>query len=84
MRWWQLKRSIRFAFQQIGLDVTTCRRGGFPYDFDDHHVDIIKRVKPFTMTSYERLFGLIESVKYIMKAGIPGISLNAVYIRVVR
>jgi len=72
MRWWQLKQGIRTSLQKIGLDVTTCRRGGFPYDFDDGHVEIIKRVKPFTMTSNERLFGLIESVRYIVKADIAG------------
>jgi hypothetical protein len=72
MRWWQLKRSIRSSLQRIGLDVATCRPGGFPYDFDDDHIDIIKRVKPFTMTSNERLYGLIEAVKYILNAGIPG------------
>jgi len=72
MRWWQLKQFIRSSFQEIGLDITTCRRGGFPFDFDDDYIDIIERVKPFTMTSNERLFGLIESVKYVLKAGIMG------------
>ena len=72
MRWWQLKQSMRAALQRIGLDVTTCRPGGFPYDFEDYHIDIIKRVKPFTMTSNERLFGLIEAVRYILNASITG------------
>ena len=72
MSWWQLKNSIRSFLQNIGLDVMTCRRGGFPYDFDDYHIDIIKRVKSFTMTSNERLFGLIESVRYILLANIEG------------
>ena len=70
--WWQLKKSIRSGLQNIGLDVTTCRRGGFPFDFHDYHISIIKQVKPFTMTSNERLFGLIEAVRYIVSADIKG------------
>ena len=44
MSWWRLKQFIRSSLNQIGLDVTTCRRGGFPYDFEGHHIEIIKRV----------------------------------------
>lgn len=69
---WQLKKSMRSILQNVGLDVTTCRRGGFPFDFDDYHINIINQVKPFTMTSHERLFGLIEAVRYIVSAEIKG------------
>jgi len=72
MNWWRLKKSIRSVLRNVGLDVTTCRPGGFPYDFDDYHIEIIKRVESFTMTSNERLFGLIESVRYILLADIEG------------
>lgn len=72
MEWWQLKEAIRSALQGVGLDVTTCRRGGFPYDFDDYHIDIIRRVKSFTMTSNERVFGLIEAVRYVLLADVEG------------
>ena len=72
MSLWRLKQFVRSSLNQIGLDVTICRRGGFPYDFDGDHIEIIKRVKPFTMTSNERLFGLIDAVKYILKADIVG------------
>lgn len=69
---WQIKRSIRSQLNRVGLDVTRCRRGGFPFDFGDDHIDIIKRVKPYTMTSNERLFGLIEAVRYILRKNIEG------------
>jgi O-methyltransferase len=72
MQWWRVKQLIRSSAQQVGLDITACRPGGYPYDFDEYHVEIIKRVKPFTMTSHERLFGLIEAVRYVLAAGIPG------------
>ena len=41
-------------------------------DFDDFHKGIMKGVKDFTMTSPERLYGLIEAVKYISKNKIAG------------
>jgi len=69
---WQAKKLVRSTLQSIGLDIVLCRRGGFPFDFDDDHIDIIKRVKSYTMTSNERLFGLIEAVRYIVRNRVEG------------
>jgi O-methyltransferase len=44
----------------------------FPVDFDDLHKTIYSKVKPYTMTSAERIYGLIEAVKYITKYDIEG------------
>jgi O-methyltransferase len=44
----------------------------FPADFDRLMIETIVRVKPFTMTSKERLFALCEAVKYVSKHSIPG------------
>ncbi len=44
----------------------------FPLDFEDIHKNVITKVKPYTMTSNERLFSLIEAVKYVVKNNIPG------------
>lgn len=44
----------------------------FPPDFDPVHVDIIQRVAPFTITSPERIHGLIDAVRYIVRNGIVG------------
>jgi hypothetical protein len=41
-------------------------------DFSLEHIRLIEKVKPFTMTSPERLFSLIESVKYLDKHHIEG------------
>ena len=41
-------------------------------DFSDQDVQIINSVKPYTMTSDERIFSLIESVRYVVKNEIPG------------
>ena len=43
-----------------------------PSDFEDIHKNIFLKVKNYTMTSPERIFGLIEAVKYISKHSIEG------------
>ena len=44
----------------------------WPTDFEENHLHVIKKVQPFTMTSDERVYGLIEAVKYISKYKIDG------------
>lgn len=44
----------------------------YPPDFDAFHIGIIQKVRPYTMTSPERLFALIEAVRYVVKNNIPG------------
>lgn len=44
----------------------------FSPDFEDFHINIINKVRPYTMTSNERLYGLIEAVKYVVKNNIEG------------
>src|SRR5687768_2844317 len=43
-----------------------------PADFEDFHKDIVRKVQPYTMTSPERIFSLVEAVKYITKYQIEG------------
>lgn len=43
-----------------------------PPDFDTFHRDIAGKVKPYTMTSPQRVFALVEAVKYIHRNGIAG------------
>lgn len=44
----------------------------FPPDFADSEKQIFERVKPFTMTTPERVYGLIQAVRYIEKRRIEG------------
>jgi len=44
----------------------------YPNDFEATHTIIINKVRPFTMTSQERIFGLVEAVNYISKHQIVG------------
>jgi O-methyltransferase len=41
-------------------------------DMDNEFQPIFEFVKPYTMTSIERLFDLYKSIEYVVKAGIPG------------
>jgi hypothetical protein len=50
----------------------TATTNQFPADFEPWHIEIIQQVKPYTMTSNERLYCLIESVKYIVENDIQG------------
>jgi len=45
---------------------------GYPPDFEKLHIGIIEKVKKETMTGPERIFSLIEAVKYVIAAGIEG------------
>ncbi|WP_298391016.1 hypothetical protein [Hydrotalea sp.] len=48
------------------------KKQAYPLDFESFHQNIIAKVRPYTMTSNERLYGLIEAVKYIIQNNIPG------------
>ena len=48
------------------------QKAALPPDFETIHENIIAKVRPYTMTSPERLYGLIESVQYVVKNQIPG------------
>lgn len=60
------------------LGVTTLKRGEsrrhliLPDDFEEDHVRIFRRVEPYTMTRPERVFALIEAVKYLVASGVDG------------
>lgn len=56
--------------RRLGFNLVRYRE--FPPDFILEDIKIISAVKPFTMTSDERLFALIQATKYIAKANIPG------------
>ncbi len=43
-----------------------------PPDFDHEEIGIIREVRPYTMTSPERIYALIQSVRYISKNNIDG------------
>ena len=61
------KGLVRRAVSRLGA-----RPPDFPPDFDARAIEIIRAVRPYTMTSAERLFALIQAVRYVSSAGVPG------------
>ena len=41
-------------------------------DLEDEFIKLYEKCKPYTMTSIERMYGLYNAVKYIIKNNIPG------------
>jgi O-methyltransferase len=67
------KRVVRHLFQKLGYNIVPIGPAReFPSDFDSTSIDICRFVKPFTMTSDERIFSLCRSVEYIVQHDIPG------------
>lgn len=44
----------------------------FPPDFDEWTIELFNRVRPFTMTSCERVFALCTAVEYLVSSRIEG------------
>lgn len=68
-----IKEFIRKQFIKRGYDIVKINNSRqWPIDFDLDHKRIIEKVSPYTMTSPERIFGLIEAVKHLVKNNIQG------------
>lgn len=63
-----LKATVKRLIRRLGFEKT---RRLHP-DLDQESIDIIDRVRPYTMTSLERGFALIQAVKYVVRADVPG------------
>ncbi|HEV3414133.1 MAG TPA: TylF/MycF/NovP-related O-methyltransferase [Puia sp.] len=68
MKKWLIKgiRKLGYNIVRAGADVP------LPADFDPMHREIYQKVKDRTMTSPERIYSLIEAVKYIGRNKISG------------
>ncbi|MDB5212011.1 MAG: macrocin-O-methyltransferase domain protein, partial [Sediminibacterium sp.] len=62
-------KPIKFVKTVLGIGKV---QPPYPQDFEPFHIGIIEKVRPYTMTSAERLFALIEAVKYVVHNNIPG------------
>jgi len=71
-----LVNSLKKLTHAAGFDIVrytpTPLKSGLPPDFDQTVIDIILDVKPYTLTSPERIFALFEAVKYLVTNEIPG------------
>lgn len=68
-----LKSLIHKSLQMVGLDIVRSRaRGRYPPDFLPQEIEIINKVRPWTMTSVERIYSLIQATRYLSANRIKG------------
>lgn len=70
-----LKRATRALVRMTGYDIVPAlsRTPSDPYpDIDAATLEMYRSVRPFTMTSRERILALRSSVQYVVKHDIPG------------
>jgi O-methyltransferase len=67
---------VRGAVRRLGYDVvrtpSPAPPSAYPPDFDAETVATIDAVRPYTLTSVERIAALCEAIRYLERAGIPG------------
>jgi O-methyltransferase len=69
-----IKTAIHKSLRFFGLDLVRYvarEQAAFP-DFLEEDRNIIRAVRPWTMTGEERIYALIQAVRYISEHGIPG------------
>lgn len=68
----RLVRMVKRIARSFGVDVIRYRPGVYPSDFDSSIEALIREVKPYTLTSPERIFALREAVRYLTRFKIQG------------
>jgi O-methyltransferase len=69
-----IKAAIHKSFRLFGLDIIHFppRDQECPPDFRSDEAEIVRQVRPWTMTSAERTYALIQAVRYISSRGMTG------------
>jgi O-methyltransferase len=72
-----LRRGLKQTVRLAGYDIVRAQtdpiaRRAHPQDFTPHHISILSEVAPYTLTSAERIFSLIEAVSHVARLNIPG------------
>ena len=69
-----IRPAIHKFFHLFGLDVHRFppQLPEYPPDFRSDETEIVRAVQPWTMTSPERIYVLIQAVRYLNRAAIPG------------
>lgn len=63
-------RFLRSIFNLFGMEVV--RRNALPAEATEADRRTVELVRPYTMTSSDRLWALIQAVRYVVAADIPG------------
>lgn len=62
----------RFGYRLTRRDASAVRADGYPHDFDDALVATCEAVAPYTLTTPERIAGLVHAVRHLAAHGIAG------------
>jgi O-methyltransferase len=70
----RIEQAIASAAQRMGVSIsrTSSAANRLPIEATDADRDIIAQVRPFTMTSAERIWALAQAVDHVEALGIPG------------
>src|SRR5215208_1072732 len=64
-----MKKLLQSLLNSAGYKIT---RDEYPSDFTESEIETIRRVRPFTMTSPERIVAAIRTTEYIALNHVPG------------
>ncbi len=68
-----LSKTMRWLARQSGYALVRCQKAnGYPVDFSDEEIALVRKVAPYTKTTPERLWALVHAVEYIESRGIEG------------
>jgi hypothetical protein len=69
-----IKAAIHKTFRFFGLDIVEFpgQEQAYPPDFGKDETEIVREVRPWTMTSVERIYALIQAVRYVSANNIAG------------
>ena len=69
-----IKKVIHETFRLFGLDIIHFppRDQVTPPDFREDELEILRQVRPWTMTSPDRVYALIQAVRYVSANHVPG------------
>ncbi len=70
---YMIRKWVQNSLEALGYEITRKnKKNELPSDFADDHIKILQRVRDKTMTSPQRIFSLIEAIKYIEVNNIEG------------
>ena len=67
-----IKTAIQKFFRGFGYEISRYQPDKYPPDFRADETGIIDQVRPYTMTSVERIYALIQAVRYVHSNNITG------------
>jgi O-methyltransferase len=68
----RLEQLIGQGLTKVGLQVSRTNNVLLPIEASDTDRAIVDEVRPFTMTSPQRIWSLLEAVRYVVEADVPG------------